>query len=94
MQLGGRIQSLAVELEGGRAHGGGGLLHGRVRLQLRAALRLRALEVSAHGRAAVHWLESRSIGLKVVYRDYSAFETFLCRRCQLIPGILQHFPKK
>ncbi|XP_075300077.1 arrestin domain-containing protein 2 isoform X2 [Opisthocomus hoazin] len=87
MQVPGRVRSLAVELEAGRAwgaYGSGELLHGRVRLELRGALRLRALEVCARGRAVVHWLESRSVGLNAVYRDYTAYQTFLYRRCQLI----------
>lgn len=89
MQPPGRVRSLAVELEDGRAwgaYGSGELLHGRVRLELRGALRLRALEVCARGRAIVHWLESRSVGLNIVYHDYTAFQTFLNRRRQLIPG--------
>uniref|UniRef100_A0A8C3PQH7 Arrestin domain containing 2 n=1 Tax=Calidris pygmaea TaxID=425635 RepID=A0A8C3PQH7_9CHAR len=88
MQPPGRLRSLAVELEDGRswgAYGSGELLHGRVQLELRGALRLRALEVCARGRAAVHWLESRSVGLNTIYRDYTAYQTFLYRRCQLIP---------
>ncbi|XP_029820212.1 arrestin domain-containing protein 2 isoform X1 [Manacus vitellinus] len=85
MQLPGRVQSLVVKLEDGPAHGSGELLHGRVQLELRGALRVQALEVSAHGGATVHWLESCSIGLNVVYRDYSAYQIFLCRHCQLIP---------
>lgn len=78
-----------MELEDGRArgaYGSGELLHGRVRLELRGALRLRALEVCARGRAFVHWLESHSVGLNTVYHDYMDFQTFLYRRCQLIPG--------
>ncbi|XP_009282299.1 arrestin domain-containing protein 2 isoform X2 [Aptenodytes patagonicus] len=88
MQPLGCVQSLAVELEGGRAwgaYGSGELLHGRVQLELRGALRLRALEVYACGHATVHWLESRSVGLNTVYCDYTANQTFLYRRCQLIP---------
>lgn len=75
-----------MRLEHGPAHGSGERLHGRVQLELRGALRVRALEVCARGLAAVHWLESRSIGLNVVYRDYTAFQTFLYRHRQLIPG--------
>ncbi|XP_074708042.1 arrestin domain-containing protein 2 isoform X2 [Strix uralensis] len=88
MQPPGRVRSLAVELEGGQvcgAYGSGELLHGRVRLELRGALRLRALEVYARGRALAHWLENHSVGLNVVYHDYTASQTFLNRRCQLIP---------
>ncbi|XP_025922910.1 arrestin domain-containing protein 2 [Apteryx rowi] len=84
----GRVRSLALELEDGRArstYGSGELLRGRVRLELRGALRLRALEVCARGRAAVHWLESRSVGLNTVYCHYAACQTFLHRRCRLIP---------
>ncbi|XP_069734246.1 arrestin domain-containing protein 2 isoform X2 [Phaenicophaeus curvirostris] len=83
----GCVQSLAVELEDGRAwgaYGSGELLHGRVQLELRGSLRLRALEVCARGRATAHWVESRSVGLTTVYRDYTAYQTFLHRRCQLI----------
>lgn len=89
MQPLGCLQSLVLELEAGRAwgaHSSGDLLHGRVQLQLRHALRLRALEVFACGRALTHWLESCSVGLNIVYRDYTAYQTFLHRRCQLIPG--------
>ncbi|XP_065515043.1 arrestin domain-containing protein 2 isoform X2 [Lathamus discolor] len=88
MQPLGCLQSLVLELEDGRAwgaHSSGDLLHGRVQLQLRHALRLRALEVFARGRALTHWLESCSVGLNIVYRDYTACQTFLHRRCQLIP---------
>uniref|UniRef100_A0A8D0EJC8 Arrestin domain containing 2 n=1 Tax=Strix occidentalis caurina TaxID=311401 RepID=A0A8D0EJC8_STROC len=76
----GRVRSLAVELEGGQvcgAYGSGELLHGWVRLELRGALRLRALEVYARGRALVHWLENHSVGLNTVYHDYTASQTFL-----------------
>ena len=89
MQPPGRLRSLVVELEDGRAwgaYGSGELLHGCVRLELRGTLRLRALEVCARWRAVVHWLESRSVGLNIVYYDYTAFQTFLNRRHQLIPG--------
>ncbi|XP_032850616.2 arrestin domain-containing protein 2 isoform X2 [Tyto alba] len=88
MQPPGCLRSLTVELEDRQArgaYGSGELLHGRVQLELRGALRLQALEVSAHGRAVAHWLESRSVGLNTVYRDYTAYQTFLCRRYQLIP---------
>ncbi|KAM9619384.1 arrestin domain-containing protein 3-like [Morphnus guianensis] len=91
MQPPGRIRSLAVELEDGQvwgAYGSGELLHGRVQLELRGTLRLRALEVYAHGRAVTHWLESRSVGLNTIYHDYTAYQTFLYRRCQLIPVAL------
>ncbi|XP_039556298.1 arrestin domain-containing protein 2 isoform X2 [Passer montanus] len=84
MQPPGRVRRLAVRLEDGPAHGGGQLLHGRVQLELRGALRVRALEVCARGLATVHWLESHSIGLNIVYRDYTACQTFLHRRRQLI----------
>ncbi|XP_041270798.1 arrestin domain-containing protein 2 isoform X2 [Onychostruthus taczanowskii] len=84
MQPPGRVRRLAVRLEDGPAHGGGELLHGRVQLELRGALRVRALEVCARGLATVHWLESHSIGLNIVYRDYTACQTFLYRRQQLI----------
>ncbi|CAM9729606.1 unnamed protein product [Bubo scandiacus] len=89
MQPPGRVRSLTVELEGGQACGGygsGELLHGRVRLELRGALRLRALEVYACGRALVHWLENHSVGLNTVYHDYTASQTFLNCHCQLIPA--------
>ncbi|XP_063016993.1 arrestin domain-containing protein 2 isoform X2 [Melospiza melodia melodia] len=84
MQLPGRVRRLEVQLEQGRAHGGGERLHGRVQLELSGALRVRALEVCARGLATVHWLESQSIGLNIVYRDYTACQTFLYRRRQLI----------
>ncbi|XP_041336481.1 arrestin domain-containing protein 2 isoform X2 [Pyrgilauda ruficollis] len=84
MQPPGRVRRLAVRLEDGPAHGGGELLHGQVQLELRGALRVRALEVCARGLATVHWLESHSIGLNIVYRDYTACQTFLYRRQQLI----------
>ncbi|KAM6235969.1 arrestin domain-containing protein 2 isoform 2-T2 [Porphyrio hochstetteri] len=88
MQPPGRLRSLVLELENRRAGGsysGGELLRGRVQLELCGALRLRALEVLARGRAAVHWLECRAMGLNAIYRDYTAYQTFLYRRCQLIP---------
>ncbi|XP_065508795.1 arrestin domain-containing protein 2 isoform X2 [Caloenas nicobarica] len=88
MQPPGRVRSLSVELDAGRpwgAYGSGELLRGRVRLELRGTLRLRALEVHARGRATAHWLESHSVGLNTIYRDYTAYQTFLHRRCQLVP---------
>ncbi|KAM6040209.1 arrestin domain-containing protein 2 isoform 2-T2 [Theristicus caerulescens] len=88
MQFLGCVRSLAVELEDGQvwgAYSSGELLHGRVQLELRGALRLRALEVYAHGRAIAHWLEGHSVGFHAVYHDYTACQTFLHRRCQLIP---------
>lgn len=90
MQPPGRVRRLAVRLQHGAVHGSGELLHGWVQLELRGALRVRALEVCARGMAAVHWLEGRSIGLNVVYRDYTAYQTFLYRRRQLIRGKLGH----
>ncbi|OPJ86715.1 arrestin domain-containing protein 2 isoform B [Patagioenas fasciata monilis] len=87
MQPLGCVRSLSVELDANRAWGAytsGELLRGRVRLELRGTLRLRALEVQARGRATVHWLESHSVGLNTVYRDYTAYQTFLHRRCQLV----------
>ncbi|KAK2542165.1 hypothetical protein Q9233_000257 [Columba guinea] len=89
MQPLGRVRSLSVELDADRAwgaYGSGELLRGRVRLELRGTLRLRALEVHARGRATAHWLESHSVGLNTVYRDYTAYQTFLHRRCQLVPA--------
>ncbi|XP_074784108.1 arrestin domain-containing protein 2 isoform X4 [Athene noctua] len=88
MQPPGRVRSLSVELEDGQVCGAycsGEVLRGRVRLELRGALRLRALEVYARGRALAQWLENHSVGLNIVYCDYTASQTFLNRRCQLIP---------
>ncbi|XP_074933910.1 arrestin domain-containing protein 2 isoform X2 [Phalacrocorax aristotelis] len=84
----GCVRSLVLELEDGQvwgAYGSGELMHGRVQLELRGKLRLRALEVYARGLATAHWLESRTVGLNTVYYDYTAYQTFLYRRCQLIP---------
>ncbi|XP_009470155.1 PREDICTED: arrestin domain-containing protein 2 [Nipponia nippon] len=88
MQSLGHVRSLAVELEDGQvwgAYGSGELLHGRVQLELRGTVRLRVLEVYACGRATVHWVEGRSVGLNTIYHDYTAYQTFLYRHCQLIP---------
>ncbi|KAM6395848.1 arrestin domain-containing protein 2 isoform 2-T2 [Rhynochetos jubatus] len=88
MQPLGCVRSLVVELEDGRtwgAYSSGELLHGRVQLELRGTLRLQALEVYACGRATVHWIETLSVGLNIIYCDYTAYQTFLYRRCQLIP---------
>ncbi|XP_064325813.1 arrestin domain-containing protein 2 isoform X2 [Phalacrocorax carbo] len=88
MQSLGCVRSLVLELEDGQvwgAYGSGELMHGRVQLELRGKLRLRALEVYARGLATAHWLESRTVGLNTVYHDYTAYQTFLYRRCQLIP---------
>lgn len=93
MQLLGRVRSLVLELEDRCQRGAycsGELLHGWVRLELRGALRLRALEVCAWGRAAVHWLESSIVGFNVIYHDYTAYQTFLHRHCQLIAGKAGH----
>ncbi|XP_062452328.1 arrestin domain-containing protein 2 isoform X2 [Rhea pennata] len=84
----GPVRSLAVELESGRAwdaYSSGELLRGRVQLELRGALRLQALKVCARGRATVHWLESHSVGLNIVYCNYTACQTLLHRCCQLVP---------
>ncbi|XP_008499160.1 arrestin domain-containing protein 2 isoform X3 [Calypte anna] len=85
MQRPGWLRSLSVELEQEGAWGSGELLRGHVRLELRGTLSIRALEVLAQGRATVHWLESLSVGLNTVYRDYTAYQTFLHRRSWLIP---------
>lgn len=89
MLLRGYLQSLVLELEdegGQRAYSSGELLHGRVRLELRGALRLRALEVCARGLATVHWVESICLGVNTVYCDYTDYQTFLHHHCRLIPG--------
>lgn len=78
-----------MELEHGRvwgAYGSGELLRGRVQLELRGTLQLWALEVYARGRATTHWVEGHSAGFNTIYRDYTAYQTFLHRRYQLIPG--------
>ncbi|XP_009647609.1 arrestin domain-containing protein 2 isoform X1 [Egretta garzetta] len=88
MKLPGRVRRLVVELEHGRvwgAYGRGGLLRGRVQLELRGTLQLWALEVYARGRATTHWVEGHSAGFNTIYRDYTAYQTFLHRRYQLIP---------
>uniref|UniRef100_A0A8C3R7W3 Arrestin domain containing 2 n=1 Tax=Cyanoderma ruficeps TaxID=181631 RepID=A0A8C3R7W3_9PASS len=85
MQPLGLVRRLAVRLQDGPVHGSGELLHGWVQLELRGALRVRALEVCARGMAMVHWLESLNIGLNVAYRECTACQTFLYRHCQLIP---------
>lgn len=89
MKLPGRVRRLVVELEHGRvwgAYGSGELLRGRVQLELRGTLQLWALEVYARGRATTHWVEGHSAGFNTIYRDYTAYQTFLHRRYQLIPG--------
>ncbi|XP_067872128.1 arrestin domain-containing protein 2 isoform X2 [Heterodontus francisci] len=58
----------------------GQLVSGRVILDLRAAVHVRSLQICAKGMAAVHWLESRSIGMNTVYSDYSSYETYFRKR--------------
>ncbi|GCB70950.1 hypothetical protein scyTo_0008730 [Scyliorhinus torazame] len=64
----------------------GQVVAGRVLLDLRAAVRVRSLHISAKGMAAVHWLESRSIGMNTVYSDYSSYETYFKKRQHVIRG--------
>eukprot|EP00061_Rhincodon_typus_P003244 g19619.t1 len=62
----------------------GQLMSGRVILDLRAAVAIRSLLVCAQGMAAVHWLESRSIGMNTVYSDYSSHQTYFKQRQHVI----------
>ncbi|XP_078527072.1 arrestin domain-containing protein 2-like isoform X2 [Lissotriton helveticus] len=81
-----KVRSFQVELEGS-AHGlyrSGEALCGQLVLELGREMKVRALEVCARGVAAVHWLESRSVGMNTVYSDYTSFESYLRRRQHLI----------
>ncbi|XP_037674463.1 arrestin domain-containing protein 2 isoform X1 [Choloepus didactylus] len=83
----GGVRSFTLELARGPggAYRGGERLCGRVLLEMAVPLRVRALEVAARGRAAVHWFEVRSVGVNAVSSDYAAAETYLRRR-QLLLG--------
>ncbi|XP_074158483.1 arrestin domain-containing protein 2 isoform X2 [Sminthopsis crassicaudata] len=78
------IRSFRLELRPG-AYRGGELLAGLLVLELSRPLRVKGLDVAARGAAAVHWLDSRSVGVNAVYNDYAAFQSFLRRRCRLLP---------
>ncbi|KAG8517330.1 Arrestin domain-containing protein 2 [Galemys pyrenaicus] len=84
----GRVRSFGLELARGPggAYRGGERLCGRVLLEVAAQLRVRALEVAVHGRAATHWLEGRSVGVNAVSSEYAAAETYLRRRQVLFRG--------
>lgn len=78
------IRSFQLELGPGAYHGGE-LLSGLLVLELSRPLRVKRLDVAARGSAAVHWLDSRSVGVNAVYNDYAAFQSFLRSRWQLLP---------
>ncbi|XP_072457780.1 arrestin domain-containing protein 2 isoform X2 [Notamacropus eugenii] len=80
----GGIRSFQLELRPGAYHGGQ-LLSGLLVLELSRPLRAKGLDVAARGTAAVHWLDSRSVGVNAVYNDYAAFQSFLRSRRQLLP---------
>ncbi|XP_056678092.1 arrestin domain-containing protein 2 isoform X2 [Monodelphis domestica] len=78
------IRSFRLELRPGIYHGGE-LLRGLLVLELSRPQRVKGLDVAARGAAFVHWLDSRSVGVNAVYHDYSAYQSFLRRRRQLLP---------
>ncbi|XP_074060940.1 arrestin domain-containing protein 2 isoform X2 [Macrotis lagotis] len=80
----GGIRSFHLELRPG-AYRGGELLRGLLVLELRRPLPVRGLDVAARGAAAVHWLDSRSVGIHAVYNDHAAHQSLLRRRRQLLP---------
>ncbi|XP_016022156.2 arrestin domain-containing protein 2 isoform X1 [Rousettus aegyptiacus] len=84
----GGVRTFTLELARGPggAYRGGERLCGWVLLEVAAPLRVRALKVAAHGEAATHWLEGRSVGVNAVSSDFTATETYLRRRQLLLRG--------
>ncbi|XP_073492960.1 arrestin domain-containing protein 2 isoform X2 [Phyllobates terribilis] len=81
-----KVTAFSVELSPSLLGGytAGLVLAGQVVLELCKDIGVSALEVCAMGLASVHWLESRSIGMNTVYSDFTAHETYLRERQQLI----------
>lgn len=84
----GGVRTFALELARGPggAYRGGERLCGWVLLEAAAPLPVRELKVAAHGEAATHWLEGRSVGVNAVSSDFKATETYLRRRQLLLRG--------
>ncbi|XP_055514272.1 arrestin domain-containing protein 2 isoform X2 [Leucoraja erinacea] len=82
----GKIRRFVVETDRAEdaVYSSGQLMSGRVVLELRASVRVQALLLCAKGLAAVHWLESRSIGMNTVYSDYSSYETYFKEKLHVI----------
>ncbi|XP_043946689.1 arrestin domain-containing protein 2 isoform X2 [Protopterus annectens] len=86
----GRIRRFSVHLNSSREHRQGQVLlpgefiSGYVLLELIRTISVRSLKVTARGLAAVHWLESRSVGANTIDNDYSSYEDYFWRCEQLI----------
>ncbi|XP_028672512.1 arrestin domain-containing protein 2 isoform X2 [Erpetoichthys calabaricus] len=91
------IRSFTVHLDGGddAVFRRGEPLTGEVVLELARPIRVRSLSVTVRGDATVHWLENRSVGMNIVYNDYSDSDNYFKKRRHLIrednnePKVLQ-----
>ncbi|KAG2464284.1 ARRD2 protein, partial [Polypterus senegalus] len=88
------IRSFTVHLDGGEdaVFRRGEPLTGEVVLELARPIRVRSLSVTVRGDATVHWLENRSVGMNIVYNDYSDSDNYFKKRRHLIRGIPQFLP--
>ncbi|KAG7275269.1 hypothetical protein CRUP_034996 [Coryphaenoides rupestris] len=70
-----RIFTLELELDGppdALSYSSGGVVSGRVVLELRRASPVRSLTALGRGGARAHWLENRTVGMNSVYNDYTS----------------------
>ncbi|MGH0182183.1 UNVERIFIED_CONTAM: hypothetical protein FKN15_008674 [Acipenser sinensis] len=82
------IKSFSVELEGPEdaVFTSGEMVYGKVVLDLGREIKVRSLKVAGSGVAIVHWIQNRSVGMNIVYNDYSSSQTYFRKRYRLIRG--------
>lgn len=82
------IKSFSVELEGPEdaVFTSGEMVYGKVVLDLGREIKVRSLKVAGSGVATVHWIQNRSVGMNIVYNDYSSSQTYFRKRYRLIRG--------
>ncbi|XP_064424531.1 arrestin domain-containing protein 2 isoform X2 [Latimeria chalumnae] len=85
MHVGG-VRCFTVKLAGGeeRVYRSGDTLRGRAILHLTKEVRVTSIKVSVKGVAMAHWLESRSVGISIVYTDHSSQDIYFKKRRYLI----------
>ncbi|XP_041085110.1 arrestin domain-containing protein 2-like isoform X4 [Polyodon spathula] len=80
------LKSFSVELEAPEdaVFTLGEMVCGKVVLDLGREIRVRSLKVVGSGEATVHWIQNRSVGVNIVYNDYSSSQTYFRKRLRLI----------
>ncbi|XP_041086642.1 arrestin domain-containing protein 2 isoform X4 [Polyodon spathula] len=80
------LKSFSVELEGPEdaVFTSGEMVCGKVVLDLGREIKVRSLKVVGSGEATVHWTQNRSVGVNIIYNDYSSSQTYFRKRFRLI----------